>query len=83
MKTARTYVFMFVLIPLGGLFHEPMISGFGAGSDGSSPTDQKDNERSQWPGMRRCECEAEAEALPSQLFWAWFVDNPRPPWKLS
>jgi hypothetical protein len=76
MKTAGTYVFMFVPIPRSWLLHEPMIRGFGAGSNGSSPTDQNDIERSQWLGMRRCECEA--EALPNHLFWTWFVDNPRP-----
>ena len=66
MKTVRTYVFTFVPILPGWFFHEPMIPGFGAGSNGSSPTDQKDNERSQWPGMRRCE--HEVEALRTQLF---------------
>jgi hypothetical protein len=75
MKTARTYVFVFVPIQMGWLFHEPMIRGLGAGSNGSSSTDQSDGERSRAPAMRRCECEV--EALPSQLFWTWFVDNPR------
>jgi hypothetical protein len=74
MKTARTFVFIFVPIPRGWLFHEPIIRGFGVGSNGSSPTEPNDNERSQWPGLRRCEYEA--EALPSELFWTWFVDNP-------
>jgi hypothetical protein len=76
MKTARTYLFMLVPIPTGWLFHEAMIAGFGDGSNGSSPTDQKDDERLRWPGMRRCQCEVEAP--PGQLFSTWFVDNPRP-----
>ena len=45
------------------------------------PSEWIDNEKSQWPGMRRCECEP--EELPAQLLWTWFVYNPRPPSKLS
>jgi hypothetical protein len=81
MKTAWNYVFVFVPIPRGWCFHEPMIPGFGARSNGISPMDQQHNASARWLGMR-C-CESEAEALPSQLFWTWFVDSPRPPSKRS
>ena len=37
MKTARTYIFIFVPIPPGWLSHEPMIPGLRAGSNGTSP----------------------------------------------
>jgi hypothetical protein len=40
------------------------------------PSDWLDNERSQSPGIRRCE--SEPEELSTQLLWTWFVYNPRP-----
>src|SRR5207249_2661984 len=51
---------MFVPMPTGWLFHEPMIPGFGAGSNGSSRADQKDNERLQWRRCHRHESETQA-----------------------
>jgi hypothetical protein len=75
MKTARTYVFMFVPIPPGWLSHEPMIPGVRAGSNGSSPPDQKHDEGGRWRIRHGDGCET--QALPHHLFWTWFVDNPR------
>jgi hypothetical protein len=75
MKTARTYVFRFVPIPTGWFFHEPMISGFGAGSNGSFPTDENNRGALRWPEHELEQCGA--SALPNHLFWTWFVDNPR------
>ena len=75
MKTAWTYVFIFVPIPPGWLFHGPMLPGFGAGSNWSSPTDEKTSGAPKWPEREREQCEA--CALPNHLFWTWFVDNPR------
>lgn len=48
MKTARTYIFMFVPIPPGWLSHEPMIPGLRAGSNGSSPPEQKHDDAARW-----------------------------------
>lgn len=76
MKTARTYVFMFVPIPPGWLFHEPVVPDFGTGSNGSSPPDQKHDEKTSWRVRHRDGCQT--QALPNDLFWTWFVDNPRP-----
>jgi hypothetical protein len=75
MKTARTYVLMFVSIPPSWLFHAPMLAGFGAGSNGNSPTDEKNSRARRWPEPEREQCEL--CALPNHLFWTWFVDNPR------
>jgi hypothetical protein len=81
MKAARTYLFMFVAIPPGWLFQGPKIPGFVARSNGSSPTSGKRNDRSRWgEGPSQ---ESKAQSLPNHLFWTWFVDNPRPPSKLS
>jgi len=77
MKTTRTYVFMFVPIPTGWLFHEPMISGFAGGLNGNSPKNQERGETAHWQVRPRNRCET--ATLPNQLFWTWFVDNPRPP----
>jgi hypothetical protein len=44
MKTAWTYLFMFVSIPPGWSFREPMIPGFGGGWNGSSPIDENNTE---------------------------------------
>jgi hypothetical protein len=74
MKTAWTYVFMFVSVPPVWLFHEAMLPGFGAGSNGSSPTDDKNNGVARWPEPEREQ--GEACPLPNHLFWTWFVDNP-------
>jgi hypothetical protein len=75
MKTAWTYVFMFVPMPQSWLFHEPMIPGFGVGWNGSSPTDENNSGAVRW-SERELE-QYEASALPNHLFWTWFVDNPR------
>ena len=75
MKTAWTYVSMFVPMPPSWLFHGPMIPGFGAGSNGSSPTDENNSGALRWPERELEQCEA--SALPNHLFWTWFVDNPR------
>ena len=77
MKAARTYVCMFLPIPPGWLSREPMIPGFCAGSNGSSPTDENNSGALRWPehGLEECE----AFALPNHLFWTWFVDNPPEP----
>jgi hypothetical protein len=76
MKTAWNYVFMFVSIPPAWLFRGPMIRGFGAGSNGSFPTDEKNSGAPRWPEPERKQCEG--DALPNHLFWTWFVDNPPP-----
>ena len=72
MKTTWTYVFTLVPIPPAWLFHGPMLPGFGAGSNGSSPTNEKDSGAPRWPEREQYE----ACALPNHLFWTWFVDNP-------
>jgi hypothetical protein len=81
MKTASTYVLMFVANPLGWLFPEPMVPGFGGGSNGGSPINEKNSGAPGWPERQREQCEA--SALPNHLFWTWFVDNPRPVSKSS
>jgi hypothetical protein len=53
MKTAWNYVLMFVSIPPVWLFHGPMLPGFGAGSNGSSPTDEKNSGGPGWPEPER------------------------------
>jgi hypothetical protein len=75
MKTAPTYVFLFVPIPAGWLSPEPMIPGLRAGSNGSLLPEQKHHHEMDWP-VRDCG-ESETETLPNHLFWTWFVDNPR------
>ena len=75
MKTARTYVFMFLPIPPGWLSHEPMIPGLRAGSNGSSPPDEKHDDTARWRVRNLDGCET--QPLPHHLFWTWFVDNPR------
>jgi hypothetical protein len=75
MKTAWTYVFMFVPMPSGWLSHKPMIPGFGAGPNTSSPTDENNSGALRWPERELEQCEA--SALPNHLFSTWFVDNPR------
>ena len=74
METSRTYVFMFLPILPGWLFHGPMIPGFGAGSNASSPTDENNRGALRWPQRELEQCVA--SALPNHLFWTWFVDNP-------
>jgi len=75
MKTAWNSVFMFVSIPPVWSFQVPMLPGFGAGSNGSFSTDEKNSGGSKWPEREREQYEA--CALPNHLFWTWFVDNPR------
>jgi hypothetical protein len=75
MKTALNHVLMFVSIPPDWLFHGPMLPGFGAASNGRSPTDGKNSEALRWPEPEREQCEP--CAFPNHLFWTWFVDNPR------
>jgi hypothetical protein len=45
MKTARSYVFVFVLILLQQVANTRVATGFGAGSNGSSPPDQKHDDK--------------------------------------
>ena len=74
MKTARTYVFMFVPIPPEWLAHEPR-AWFARPAEREFSADE--NIMAQHDGERnssRCE----TRALPNHLFWTWFVDNPRP-----
>jgi len=59
----------------GLVFHGPMLPGFGAGSNGRSPTDEKNSGRPGWPEPEREQ--GEVCALPNHLFWTWFVDDPR------
>jgi hypothetical protein len=73
MNTAWIHVSTFVPIPPVWLFRGPMLPGFGAGSNQSSPTDQKNTGGPRWPERQQCE----ARALPNHLLWTWFVDNPR------
>jgi hypothetical protein len=68
---------MFVPIPTRWLFQEPMISGFAGGSNGNSPKSQERGETTRWQVRDRNR--READALPNQLLWTWFVDNSRPP----
>jgi hypothetical protein len=76
MKTARTYVFMFVPIPPGWLSHGPMIRGLRAGSNGSSPADEKHDDTNRWRVRNLDGCET--QPVSHHLFWTWFIDNPRP-----
>lgn len=46
MKAARTYVFVFVPILLERVANMRGATGFGAGSNGSSPSDEKHNKNS-------------------------------------
>jgi hypothetical protein len=85
MKTARTYVFMFVPIPR----HRWRDFGTG-GSAGILPavcgmlpdnTDHKGTPRGAgWNPLimyAAQEIAGNMPALPNHLFWTWFVDNPR------
>ena len=76
MKTARTYIFMFVPIPPGSANYEPMIPCLRAGSNGISPPEQK--MMTQPDGECEIPTGGETQALPDHLFWTWFIDNPRP-----
>jgi hypothetical protein len=75
MKTTRSYVFVFVPILFERAAYRTVRPRFSAGSNGSSLTDHKNNETSRWRGRYREG--GETRALPSDLFWTWFVDNPR------
>lgn len=75
MKIIHAYVSMFVPILLERAACRTVLPRFSVGSNGSSLTAHKDNERSQW--RRRYRKGGETRALPSDLFWTWFVDNPR------
>ena len=76
MKAARTYVFVFVPILMERVANMRGATGFGAGSNGSSPSDEKHNKTTRWR-VRHCSG-GETQALPDHLFWTWFIDNPRP-----
>ena len=76
MKAARTYVLMFVPIPPEWMAPAAVSRGFTVGRNGNSSSDHKNNRRFRWQG-RDLE-EWEAQLLPSDLFWTWFIDNPRP-----
>ena len=76
MKTIRTYVFMFVPIPLEWMAPTSVAPAFSFARNGSSPTSDKRNDRSRWE--ERPYHENKAQSLPNHLFWTWFVDNPRP-----
>jgi len=75
MKSARTYVFVFVPILLEQVANTRVATGFQAGSNGSSPPNRKHEETSHLPARHREEFET--QILPGDLFWTWFVDNPR------
>jgi len=81
MKAARTYVFVFIPVLLERVGGGRVAPCFDAGSNGSSPTDHEYNACLRLRAPVRQECEA--EALPSNLFWTWFVDNPHPSSKSS
>ena len=70
MKTARSYVFMFVPI----LFERVAHTRIPIGSNGSA-AGQKHDETSRCRVQYRDGCNT--QTLPSHLFWTWFVDNPR------
>ena len=76
MRAARTYVFVFVPILLERVANMRGATGFGAGSNGSSPSDEKRNTTARWRVRRYSG--GETQALPDQPFWTWFIDNPRP-----
>jgi hypothetical protein len=80
MKAARSYVFLLVPILIERVAHTKVANGFCAGSNGSLPPDPKYVETARWRVRHSDRCET--QALPSDLFWTWFVDNPRPPSKL-
>jgi len=70
MKTARTYVFMFVPI----LFEPVAHTRIPIGSNGSAQV--RSTVKRHGAGCQyRDECNT--QTLPSHLFWTWFVDNPR------
>jgi hypothetical protein len=66
MKTVWTYLFMFISIPPGWLFREPMIPRFGGGSNDSSPIDENNSGAPRWPEREREQCEGSVR--PNHLF---------------
>jgi hypothetical protein len=80
MKRAQSYVFMFVPIPERWVAHASRAPAMASSPSRTSldslgfqaPTNTKDR----FGGMP--EPARETRALPNDLFWTWFVDNPRP-----
>ena len=76
MKAARTYVFVFIPILFDRLTHTRVTVGLRAGSNGSFAPDQKHDEKPRWRVRQRDGCQT--QPLRHDLFWTWFIDNPRP-----